>query len=206
MRVRTHGWGGNPPTNDEEAIARILEATRRCIDQAGPSTNISDVAEALHVTRQTVYRYFANTEDLLRAAALQIADAFMDDLARQVAHITDPGVAVVELVASALERLPAEPYMGLLFSSHRVGVFAKGITSPTGMALGRSMFERLSIDWVSLGLTGQLFEEFLEHVLRTMQSLLLDPGDPPRSGQALRTNLTRWLWSPAMTAAHETSA
>src|SRR5262245_37543381 len=103
--MRTHGWGGSPPASDEEAVARILDATRRCLEQVGPSTNISDVAEAVHVTRQTIYRYFASTEDLLAASALEIAGTFMDGLAHHVAHIGDPGVAVVELVASALEQL-----------------------------------------------------------------------------------------------------
>lgn len=201
--MRTHGWGGRPPASDEDAIARILEATRRCIEQAGASTSISDVAEMLHVTRQTVYRYFASTEDLLRAAALQVAGDFMDGLASHVAHIADPGDAVIELVASALERLPEEPYIGLLLSSQRAGMLATGITSPTGVAVGRSMFERLNIDWEPLGLTGSLFDEFLEHVLRTMQSLVLDPGDPPRGGRALRRHLRRWLWVPAMMAAQE---
>ena len=201
--MRTHGWGGNPPADDEEAISRILEATRRCLDQRGPAANISDVAEALHVTRQTVYRYFPSTEDLLRATAFQLVGPFMDDLARHVAEVADPGEAVVELVATALERIPIEPYIGLMFSTHRVGAFAMGITAPSGMALGRSMLERLGIDWTALGITGRLFDEFVQHVLRTIQSLLLDPGVPPTSGDALRQYLTRWLWAPAVLAARE---
>lgn len=200
--MRTHGWGGRPPANDDEAIARILAATRRCIDRKGPSTGLTDVAAALHVTRQTVYRYFASTEDLLQATALDAAGEFMDGLVGKVAGINDPGTVVVELVASTLERLPLEPYVGLLLSAERVGTFARVITSPTGVTFGHVLFERVNIDWSSLGLTGTLFEEFLEQVLRTIQSLTLDPGDPPRTGPALREYLTRWLWSPALIAAH----
>jgi AcrR family transcriptional regulator len=198
--MRTHGWGGQPPADDDEAISRILAATRQCIDRKGPSTNLTDVAAALQVTRQTVYRYFASTEDLLQATAFDTAGEFMDDLADQVAGISDPGSVVVELVASTLERLPLQPYIGLLLSAERVGAFARAITSPTAMAFGHAMFERVEIDWAALGLTGSLFEEFVEQVLRTIQSLTLDPGDPPRTGVALRKYLTRWLWSPAMVA------
>jgi hypothetical protein len=68
------------------------------------------------------------------------------------------------------------------------------------MSFGHAMFARVEIDWAALGLTGSLFDEFVEQVLRTIQSLTLDPGEPPRTGAALREYLTRWLWSPAMVA------
>jgi len=193
--MRTHGWGGDPPASDEEAIDRILIATRSCIDAKGSSTSITDVADHLNVTRQTIYRYFASTEDLLRATAIDAAGEFMDRLATKVAHIQDPGSVVVEVVAYALEHLPSEPYLGLLLTSERAGTFAQGVTSATAMAFGRSLFQRVNVDWEAVGITNQLFDELVEHVLRTVQSLVLDPGDPPRTGKALRQYLSRWLWS-----------
>ncbi|HTZ09120.1 MAG TPA: TetR/AcrR family transcriptional regulator [Acidimicrobiales bacterium] len=198
--MRTHGWGGRPPADDDEAIDRIVAAARDCIDRKGASTSITDVAESLRVTRQTVYRYFAGTEALLQATALRGVGDFMDRLASRVGTGRDPGAVVVELVASALEQLPTEPYMGLLLTADRAGTFARGITSPTAMAFGRAIFERVDVDWAAVGLTGRLFDEFLEQVLRTIQSLVLDPG-PARSGAALRSYLERWLWVPALHAA-----
>ena len=195
--MRTHGWGGDPPASDDVAIDRILAATRDCIDVKGAATSITDVADQLSVTRQTVYRYFASTDDLLRATAIDAAGEFMDRLASKVAHIQDPGRVVVEIVAYALERLPLEPYLGLLLTSERAGTFAQGVTSATAMAFGRSLLQRVNVDWEAAGITYQLFDEFVEHVLRTVQSLVLDPGDPPRTGEALRQYLSRWLWSPS---------
>jgi AcrR family transcriptional regulator len=179
------------------AIDRILAATRDCIDVKGAATSITDVADQLSVTRQTVYRYFASTDDLLRATAIDAAGEFMDRLASKVAHIQDPGRVVVEIVAYALERLPLEPYLGLLLTSERAGTFAQGVTSATAIAFGHSLFQRVNVDWEAAGITNQLFDEFVEHVLRTVQSLVLDPGDPPRTGKALRQYLSRWLWSPS---------
>jgi len=195
--MRTHGWGGDPPASDDVAIDRILAATRDCIDVKGAATSITDVADQLSVTRQTVYRYFASTDDLLRATAIDAAGEFMDRLASKVAHIQDPGRVVVEIVAYALERLPLEPYLGLLLTSERAGTFAQGVTSATAIAFGHSLFQRVNVDWEAAGITNQLFDEFVEHVLRTVQSLVLDPGDPPRTGKALRQYLSRWLWSPS---------
>ena len=65
--MRTHGWGGHPPIDDDEAVARILAATRAVIDAKGAATSLTDVARHLGVTRQTVYRYFPSTVDLLAA-------------------------------------------------------------------------------------------------------------------------------------------
>ena len=195
--MRTHGWGGDPPASDEEAIDRILAATRNCIDRKASATSITDVADDLNVTRQTIYRYFASTDDLLRATAIDATGEFMDRVASKVAHIREPGSVVVEIVAYALERLPSEPYLGLLLTSERAGTFAQGVTSATAMAFGRSLFQRINVDWEAVGITHELFDEFVEHILRTVQSLVLDPGDPPRTGKALRQYLSRWLWSPS---------
>jgi len=199
-RVRTHGWGGDPPASDEEAVARILAAARASIDQKGPSASLADVAGLLQVTRQTVYRYFPGTQALLQRTALDATEGFMARLAARLDHIDDPGEAVVELVASTLEALPAEPYIGALVSAPRAGAFAWGFTSPQAARLGRLMLGRLRVDWEALGLTGTVFDELIEQMLRTMQSLVIDPGAPPRHGPELRDYLTRWLWAPAVMA------
>lgn len=196
--MRTRGWGGNRPSSDDEAIERILDATRRCIDAKGASTTISDVAATLEVTRATVYRYFASTEDLLAATGTAAAGRFMERLAAHVAGIDDPGDAIVEMVAYLLESLPSEPYIGVLFTSERVGTFARGVTSEPSMAIGHALLRRLDVDLAAVGLSGHVLDEFVEHVLRLIQSLVLDPGHPPRSGLELRGYLRRWLWGPVV--------
>jgi hypothetical protein len=120
-----------------------------------------------------------------------------------VDHITDPGQAVIELIASTLEALPAEPYIGILVSAPRVGTFARGFTSPQAARFGRLMLQRIHVDWEALGLTGPMFDEFVEQLLRIMQSLVIDPGTPPRRGEPLRDYLTRWLWAPATMTSRE---
>ncbi|PRC44399.1 TetR family transcriptional regulator, partial [Mycobacterium sp. ITM-2017-0098] len=56
--MRSHGWGGNTPASDEEAIDRILSAAEKIVADRGSAMRIADVARELAVTRQTVYRYF----------------------------------------------------------------------------------------------------------------------------------------------------
>ncbi|MGA7054473.1 MAG: TetR/AcrR family transcriptional regulator, partial [Mycobacterium sp.] len=36
--MRTHGWLGEPPSSDDEAVTRILAAADRCVQQRGGQT------------------------------------------------------------------------------------------------------------------------------------------------------------------------
>lgn len=197
--MRTRGWAGKVPASDEEAVARILEATRRTIDERGEQTSIADVARTLGVTRQTVYRYFASTEELLSATALDGTGEFLDQLADALAGITDPGEAVVEGIAITLERLPADRYIGLLLRSQRASTFAVGVTTDTSRQFGRSLLDRLDVDWT--GFDEQAIEDIIEMVLRTLQSFILAPLPAP--DDELRRLLRGWI-APAVTAARAT--
>lgn len=194
--MRTRGWGGNVPASDEEAVARILRATRQTIDERGEQTSIADVARTLGVTRQTVYRYFPSTEELLTATAADGAGAFLDQLAAALSGMTDPGEAVAEGVALTLERLPHDPYLGLLLRTQQASAFAVTVTTDTGRSFGHSLLERLDVDWT--GFDDQGVDDIIEMVLRTLQSFILAPL--PASGDELRRLLRRWI-APAVSAA-----
>ncbi|CAA0079543.1 putative HTH-type transcriptional regulator [Mycolicibacterium vanbaalenii] len=190
--MRTHGWSGSAPANDEEAVARILAAAGKAIENKGADFSISDVARTVGVTRQTVYRYFASTEALLVAAAVHAVDGFLDRLAAHLAGIHDPAEAVTEAVATALEWLPREKYIGLLMvpggASH-----VESVTSDIALRFGRDMVGRLDVDWTAAGYSGADLDELAEHLLRIIQSFVIDPGRPPRQGDELRAYLRRWV-------------
>lgn len=191
--MRTHGWSGAKPASDEEATARILAAAGKAIASHGPNMSISDVARTLGVTRQTVYRYFPSTDALLFAAAIHSATDFLDPLADHVAGITDPARAVVEGVAATLESLPNDKHFGLLLAPQRADVFSAVVTSEVAVRLARSMLGRSDVDWAGLGFSDEDLNELAEHVLRIIQSFVIDPGRPPRTGDDLRRYLGRWV-------------
>src|SRR5271166_5655112 len=187
--MRTHGWSGSTPADDDEAIARILDAARHRIDRSGKDFGISDVAKDVGVTRQTVYRYFPSTEALLFATSVAEVGPFLDSLAAHLRRIHDPAEAVVEGIAHTLERLPHERYLSLLLTPGKASTFSAGVTSDTAMTFGRSIVERFEVDWASVGL--------VEFMLRIFQSLVIDPGRPPHRGKELRAFLRRWV-APAI--------
>lgn len=194
--MRRHGWAGNIPVDDDEAIGRIIEAARASIDATG-SVSVSEVATQLGITRQTVYRYFPTLDALLAGTAMSAVGAFLDRLARDLHAITDPTTAVVEGIAYTLEQLPKDRYLALVMEPGRASAFAAGITSQTAIAFGRSILERFEIDWDATGFGGQRLDELIEFMLRTLQSFILDPSGSGRDGQELRAYLLRWV-APAI--------
>src|SRR5688572_3017778 len=89
--MRAHGWAGSPPSDATEARARILAATRERLTEFG-TTSTAEVAENVGITRQTVYRYFPTTEDLLNAAAAEAVAELTADLVDHVqAHVASTG-------------------------------------------------------------------------------------------------------------------
>jgi AcrR family transcriptional regulator len=200
-RVRSHGWSGNTPASDEEAIDRILDAADEIIAQRGSAMRIADVARLLGVTRQTVYRYFPGTEALLVATAMRSADGFLEQLAAHVRGETDPVSALVEGMAFAIEALGEDSQIGLLLSRRQRGGSTISITSDTALTFSRAMLHRFDVDWEKQGFDDAALDELAEFCIRVLHSFLIDPGRPPRDGIALRRFLARWV-GPAIVYPH----
>src|SRR3984885_10905430 len=169
----------------------MLSATRRTIDERGDQITLADVARTLNVTRQTIYHYFASTEELLQATALDATADFMDQLATALHGMTDPAAAVIEGICLTLERLPTDPYIGLLLRTARTAAFAEQVTgaNETARVLGRSILDRLDVDWSAF--PPSAIEDILQIVLRTLQSFIMSP--PTGGGTELRRLLSVWI-------------
>ena len=193
--MRTHGWSGSAPASDDEAVERILAAASTAIDERGADISIADVARTLGVTRQTVYRYFPSTDALLVATAVHAATDFLDRMAQHLVGITDPAEAVAEGIATALEWLPKDKHIGLLIVPGRATAHTESVTSDLAVQFANSMLRRFDVDWASVGFTDADLDELAEHLLRVIQSFVIDPGRPPRRGAELRDYLLRWVGS-----------
>ena len=199
--MRSHGWGGRPPADAAEARSRILAATRARLTAAG-TTSTSEIADILGVTRQTVYRYFPTTEDLLDAAAMDAVVELESDLVEHtVAHLADESGdaadAVVEVVAYVYENLRDDPVLNRLIAPGRISKTIAGLTAPSSIALGDKLLSGFGIDWSTVGLAEDERLELVEHLLRLLQTFFLDPGDPERTSEELRAYLRRWV-APAL--------
>ncbi|KXO99383.1 Bacterial regulatory proteins, tetR family (plasmid) [Tsukamurella tyrosinosolvens] len=191
------GWGGSPPAGDEEAAARIVATAVELIGERG-TTSIAEVADALGVIRQTVYRYFPTVGALLQAAAVQAVGAFLDRLAAHVHGIGDPAEAVVEGIVFTLDEVPRTPHLRLMLAGEHA--HTEAIASEQAMAFGVTMIHRFDVDWGAHGYDEARLRGLVEFQLRIMQSFFISPGDPRRTRESLREFLRTWV-APAVRAA-----
>lgn len=191
--MRSRGWAGSTPASDEDAIVRILDAVDEVVAEHGSVIRLADVARKLGVTRQTVYRYFPNADALLIASAMRAANGFVDQVVGHVNGDSDPATALVECVSFAIERLAGDPQLESLLTWRPEGQAITSLTSDTAITLCASFFHRLDVDWELHGFDNTALSELAEMTLRTLQSVLTDPGRPSRDEKALRRFIARWL-------------
>ena len=112
---------------------------------------------------------------------MHAASDFLDRLAAHLQGITDPVEAVAEAIATALEWLPKDKHIGLLIvpgraeRAHRVG----DVGRRAALRDTRCCADSTSTG-PALGFTDADLDELAEHLLRIIQSFVIDPGRPPR--------------------------
>ena len=194
-----HGWNGNPPRTEEEARQRIVAAAGACIEQFGAAkTTLSDVAGELGVTRQTVYRYYANLAELFAAVAQTGLADFVERMEQHLARFRTPAEVAIEAVVYAVRAIPEERQIGALFQAE-AEVFSRDVTSSMAFALGADMLRRTPVDWSEINVADDDLEGLAEVLIRLFVSLLQYPADPPRTEDELRALVRRWL-GPALRA------
>lgn len=191
--MRSRGWAGSTPSTDDEAIARILSAVDAEVAEHGAGIRLADVARRLGVTRQTVYRYFPNADALLIASSMRAVNGFVDQVAAHVDGLRDPVTAVIECVAFGVENLAGDPQLEGLLTGRDGVEAATSLTSDTAISFCLNAFHRLDVDWELHGFDTAALRDLAEMTLRTVQSLLTDPGQTPRKGPVLRRFVARWL-------------
>ena len=196
-----HGWKGNPPRTEDDARERIIAAASSCVDQFGPAkTTLSDVANELGVTRQTVYRYYANLGELLSAVAQAGLTDFVERLERHLSTCSTPAEAAIESVVYVARAIPNERHIGALFQAGETDIFSRGVTSAMALEIGAGILRRIPVDWSEVGVADDELEGLAEMLMRLFVSFLQYPVDPPRSDDELRALVLRWL-GPALGAA-----
>ncbi|MCM3885567.1 TetR/AcrR family transcriptional regulator [Frankia sp. R82] len=192
------GWGGSPPRDDSDARQRILAAAIRCIEQQGPAgTTLSGVALELGITRRTIYRYFTSTEDLFGGVTDLVLDDWVERTRAVAEQAGNPADVVVESVAFVIEGLPSEVFLTLLLGSGRAELFSRRMLTPTVIVRCRRILLGGRVDWAALGYDDVALDEFVEFLLRIIQSMVVAPPERPRSGDDLRRYLRRWV-APAL--------
>lgn len=184
---RRKPWNGRPPRTQAEARRVLLDVARGCIEHLGPAkASLSDVAEAAGVTRQTVYRYFENADDLFQSAAVLASGGFHERLRQRVLSHDGMAERVVETLVLAIHEIPKDPHLSALVKS------GDHFTVSSALRLFFVQEEMMALAEGELKLDERERDELSEILLRLLHSFLSDPGEA-RTEDELRAFLYRWL-------------
>jgi AcrR family transcriptional regulator len=155
------------PTSTDDARERILAAAERCIDRHGiRKTTMDDVACEVGLSRPSVYRYFADRDDLLIELITRHARALIDRARKSIARQSSLSDRIVESVIYTAEHARRDP-------------LTRHVIDPDASSLGRRM--------IASGTTEMMRAEMWDPVLdAAVANNELPPGLP-------RSDIHLWL-------------
>jgi AcrR family transcriptional regulator len=115
------------PTSADEARERILAAAERCIERHGiRKTTMDDVASEVGLSRPSVYRYFADRDDLLIELITRHARALLERARKSISRQGSLADQIVEAILYTAEYSRRDP-------------LTRHILDPDGTNLGKRM-------------------------------------------------------------------
>jgi AcrR family transcriptional regulator len=164
------GRSGNQPTAPaptDGARERILAAAERCIDRHGiRKTTMDDIASEGGLSRPSVYRHFADRDDLLIELISRHGRALVD---RAHKTISRQGSLADQIVESLL----------YIADHGRRDLLTRYLIDPDGTSLGRRMIASGASDM----LRAELWDSYLDSALANNE---LPPGLP-------RSDIYLWI-------------
>jgi AcrR family transcriptional regulator len=153
---------------DERALAaaeRLLDAAAVCFAERGvAATGMADVARAAGCSRATVYRYFADRNELRVAFVHREARRIGRQVLVDVEGVADPVERTVAAVESALRQVRADPTLAAWFTTGAAGLAA-------GLGQGSEVIQGLAAAFFGPADDGRS-----AWLVRVILSLLTVPG------------------------------
>ncbi len=143
----------------DDARERILAAAERCIDRHGiRKTTMDDIACEVGLSRPSVYRYFADRDDLLIELFTRHGRALLDRAHKTISRQTSLPNQIVESLLYIADHARHDP-------------LTRYLIDPDGTSLGR----RMIASGTSEMLRAELWDPFLDAALANNE---LPPGLP----------------------------
>jgi len=132
------------PTSTDDARERILAAAERCIDRHGiRKTTMDDVASEVGLSRPSVYRYFADRDDLLIELITRHARALLDRARKSVSRQNSLPDQIVETVLYTAEHARHDPLTRHVIVSDGTSLGRRMIASGTTEMMRAEMWDPL---------------------------------------------------------------
>jgi AcrR family transcriptional regulator len=113
---------------------QVIEVARRLFGERGTTdVSMDEIAAEAGVARSTVYVYFANRDELLRACLKGMHDQLLEDIAETWEQDAEPTRRLEHLVEAMLVRIDDNP------SFFRLALLTQGTVSQGGEAVGTEL-------------------------------------------------------------------
>ena len=113
---------------------QVIEVARRLFGERGTTdVSMDDIAAEAGVARSTVYVYFANRDELLRACLKGMHEQLLEDIAGTWEHDAEPTHRLERLIEAMLVRIDDNP------AFFRLALLTQGTVSQGGEAVGSEL-------------------------------------------------------------------
>jgi TetR/AcrR family fatty acid metabolism transcriptional regulator len=113
---------------------QVIAVARRLFGERGTTdVSMDDIAAEAGVARSTVYVYFANRDELLRACLKGMHNQLLDDLADTWEEDAEPTHRLERLIEGLLARIDADP------AFFRLALMTQGTGAQGGEAVGNEL-------------------------------------------------------------------
>ncbi|MAG34537.1 MAG: hypothetical protein CL908_27015 [Deltaproteobacteria bacterium] len=180
----------------------ILTAARRCYLRLGVhKTTMADIASEAGISRATLYRRFANRDEIFVEVLSIESDEMAADSVRVLEGVTEPAERVVEGILFCIAEVPKRPLHHHFFTG-------ESATWSAHQTLGSDALRRISRSLLGLSLQTDeglvadptFLDDLAEWVLRILVSFVTIPSSRCPDPESLRRML-RSLLAPAVQAA-----
>lgn len=192
--MRNPHWNGNPPRDDAHAREMIVNAALTVAHRGGlKKTNIKEVAEELGITRQTVYRLFPSTDELLTAVSVAAGGKILDRVLKAVTKFSTFEDRAVECLVFLARNIPEDDFMKRYFvPTEENTADIENLFSEESMGYAVQFLKALHP--APQTLTNEIWlRELSEHMLRTLLALVIAPTKLTNTPKGIRQYLNRWL-------------
>jgi AcrR family transcriptional regulator len=153
--------------------------------------SMTSVAEEAQITRQTVYRYFPNAQEVMRATILRGGRELLEGQLLVFAEEGRPQDLLVEAVMIALRMIEQNPLLRRVWASQEYPqAMLRSTIDPAFSELAVAGLQPIA---QQLGWSDRDAREAYEIISRTVMSFLTVPPLPRLSEEALRSALHRRL-------------